>query len=157
MNDMKKKIMTMAMMALAFTACTEEDLMQPTQGDAGTLHITSVTIDGQDMARTRLVADDKEYIMSHLLPYNQSFNGFTAGDWLVLDINNLYAEDTQGGSIKANYSCSLFASSFTFSKGRSVHSAIVSSGIFFFIKFFAVSIAFCSAPSASATRLISES
>ena len=100
---MKKKIMTMAMMALAFTACTEEDLMQPTQGDAGTLHITSVTIDGQDMARTRLVADDKEYIMSHLLPYNQSFNGFTAGDWLVLDINNLYAEDTQGGSIKANY------------------------------------------------------
>ena len=99
---MKKKIMTMAMMALAFTACTEEDLIQPTQGDAGTLHITSVTIDGQDMARTRLVADDEEYIMRDL-PYNQSFNGFTVGDWLVLDINNLYAEDTQGGSIKATY------------------------------------------------------
>ena len=98
---MKKKIMTMAMMALAFTACTEEDLIQPTQGDAGTLHITSVTIDGQEVARTRLVADEG-YIIGEL-PYNQSFNGFTAGDWLVLDINNLYAEDTQGGSIKANY------------------------------------------------------
>ena len=99
---MKKKIMTMAMMALAFTACTEEDLMQPTQGDAGTLHITSVTIDGLDMARTRLVADDKEYIMSEL-PYNQSFNGFTAGDWLVLEINNLYAEDTYNRDFKATY------------------------------------------------------
>ncbi|MBR3758918.1 MAG: leucine-rich repeat domain-containing protein [Bacteroidaceae bacterium] len=99
---MKKKIMTMAMMALAFTACTKEDLMPPTQGDAGTLHITSVTIDGQQVARTRMVADDGEYIMSEL-PYNQSFNGFAAGDWLKLDIYNLYAEDTYNSDFKATY------------------------------------------------------
>ena len=80
---MKKKIMTMAMMALAFTACTKEDLMPPTQGDAGTLHITSVTIDGQQVARTRVVADGGNYPDD--IPYNQSITGFTAGDVLTLD------------------------------------------------------------------------
>ena len=80
---MKKKIMTMAMMALAFTACTKEDLMPPTQGDAGTLHIANVTIDGQQVARTRVVADGGTYPYSNN-PYNQSITGFTAGDVLTL-------------------------------------------------------------------------
>ena len=88
MNDMKKKIMTMAMMALAFTACTEEDLMQPTQGDAGTLHIASVTIDGQEVARSRVVADGGTYAMNEL-PYNQSINGFIKGDALQLTMTNI--------------------------------------------------------------------
>lgn len=79
---MKKKIMTMAMMALAFTACTKEDLMPPTQGDAGTLHITSVTIDGQQVARTRVVADGGNYPDG--IPFNQSITGFTEGDVLTL-------------------------------------------------------------------------
>ena len=87
MNDMKKKIMTMAMMAFAFTACTEEDLMQPTQGDAGTLHIASVTIDGQEVARSRVVADGGTYAMNEL-PYNQSINGFIKGDALQLTMTN---------------------------------------------------------------------
>ena len=78
---MKKKIMTMAMMALAFTACTEEDLMQPTQGDAGTLHIANVTIDGQQVARTRVVADGGT---PDGIPFNQSITGFTEGDVLTL-------------------------------------------------------------------------
>ena len=84
---MKKKIMTMAMMALAFTACTEEDLMQPTQGDAGTLHIASVTIDGQQVVRSRVAADGGTYAMNEL-PYNQSFNGFIKGDALQLTMTN---------------------------------------------------------------------
>lgn len=75
--------MAILMMALAFTACTKEDLMPPTQGDAGTLHITSVTIDGQQVARTRVVADDRKYDMGEL-PFNQSIIGFTAGDVLTL-------------------------------------------------------------------------
>lgn len=77
----------MAMMALAFTACTEEDLMQPTQGDAGTLHIASVTIDGQEVARSRVVADGGTYAMNEL-PYNQSINGFIKGDALQLTMTN---------------------------------------------------------------------
>ena len=79
--------MTMAMMALAFTACTEEDLMQPTQGDAGTLHIASVTIDGQQVVRSRVAADGGTYAMNEL-PYNQSFNGFIKGDALQLTMTN---------------------------------------------------------------------
>ena len=87
---MKNKIMTMAMMALAFTACTEEDLMQPTNVDAGTLRIASVTIDGQEVARTRVVADGVTYDDSY--PFNQSYNGFTAGNRLMLVTNGLSAE-----------------------------------------------------------------
>ena len=100
---MKKKIMTMAMMALAFTACTEEDLMPPTQGDAGTLHITSVTIDGQQVAHTRVVTDDGgEYDMGEL-PFNQSYNGFTAGDVLTLVTNGLSAEGVTTNQFYAIY------------------------------------------------------
>lgn len=80
----------MAMMALAFTACTEEDLMQPTNVDAGTLRIACVTIDGQEVARTRVVADGVTYDDSY--PFNQSYNGFTAGNRLTLVTNGLSAE-----------------------------------------------------------------
>lgn len=98
---MKKKIMTMAMMALAFTACTEEDLMPPTQGDAGTLHITSVTIDGQQVARTRVVADGGTYDGTY--PFNQSYNGFTTSDVLQLVTNGLSAEGVTTNQFYAIY------------------------------------------------------
>ena len=101
MNDMKKKIMTMAMMALAFTACTEEDLMQPTQGDAGTLHIASVTIDGQEVAQTRVVADGGNYPDG--IPFNQFFIGFTNGNKLQLVTNGLSAEDVTTNQFYAIY------------------------------------------------------
>ena len=100
---MKKKIMTMAMMALAFTACTEEDLMPPTQGDAGTLHIASVTIDGQEVARSRVAADGGTYAMNEL-PYNQSFNEFKSDDRLQLFTNGLSAEQAGSNQFYAIYS-----------------------------------------------------
>lgn len=98
---MKKKIMTMAMMALAFTACTKEDLMPPTQGDAGTLHITSVTIDGQQVARTRVVADGGSYPDG--IPFNQSITGFTEGDVLTLVTNGLSAGEAGTNQFYAIY------------------------------------------------------
>ena len=62
-------------------SCSEEqDLLVPEQTNA--LHITSVTIDGQQEARTRVVADGGTYPDD--IPFNQSITGFTAGDVLTL-------------------------------------------------------------------------
>ena len=76
--------MTVAMV-LAFTGCSEEDLVQPTNGEAGTLHITSVSVDGQQVGgRSRAVADDGTQYDYEYAPYNQSLNSFGNGDEIKL-------------------------------------------------------------------------
>ena len=53
---MTKSCMAVAMV-LAFAGCSEEDLVQPTNGQAGSLRIASVIIDGQEVGRSRAVAE----------------------------------------------------------------------------------------------------
>ena len=73
------------MMVLAFTACSEEDLVQPTNGEAGSLRIASVIIDGQEVGRSRVVGEglDAPY-NKYDLPYNHSITGFSEGDKMEL-------------------------------------------------------------------------
>ena len=83
MKIMKNKILYMAMMmALAFTACSEEDIMQSANGEAGTLRITSVSIEGQEAGRSRVAYEGsttQEYL------YNRSITGLSDGDKLTLN------------------------------------------------------------------------
>ena len=76
--------MTMAALALAFTACSEEDIMQPANGQSGSLHITSVIIDGQQVARSRVVAENDGTYNINELPVNHSITGFSVGDEMEL-------------------------------------------------------------------------
>lgn len=81
---MKNKIMNLAvaMLSVAFlqTGCSEEDFPQPQQsGAAGTLHIASISIDGQQV-KSRAVADDGNQYDFNEYAYNQSLNSFAAGD-----------------------------------------------------------------------------
>ena len=69
-----------AVLCMLMSCSEEQDLLVPEQTNA--LHITSVTIDGQQVARTRVVADGGNYDGTY--PYNQSITGFTAGDVLTL-------------------------------------------------------------------------
>ena len=71
------------MMVLAFTACSEEDLVQPTNGEAGSLRIASVIIDGQEVGRSRMAYEGS---VTHDYHYNRSITGFTDGDKLALDV-----------------------------------------------------------------------
>ena len=87
---MKNKIMNLAvaMLSVAFlqTGCSEEDFPQPQQsGAAGTLHIASISIDGQQV-KTRAVADDGKQYDFNEYAYNQSLNSFDEdGDELVVE------------------------------------------------------------------------
>ena len=87
---MKNKIMNLAvaMLSLAFllTGCSEEDFPQPQQsGAAGTLHIASISIDGQQV-KSRAVADDGNQYDFDEYAYNQSLNSFDEdGDELVVE------------------------------------------------------------------------
>lgn len=77
---MKNKIMNLAvaMLSVAFllTGCSEEDFPQPQQsGAAGTLHIASISIDGQQV-KSRAVADDGNQYDFNEYAYNQSLNSF---------------------------------------------------------------------------------
>lgn len=81
---MKNKIMNLAvaMLSVAFllTGCSEEDFPQPQQsGAAGTLHIASISIDGQQV-KSRAVADDGKQYGFNEYAYNQSLNSFADGD-----------------------------------------------------------------------------
>ena len=76
--------MTMAALALAFTACSEEDIMQPANGQSGSLHISSVIIDGQQVARSRVVAENGGTYNINGLPVNHSITGFSEGDEIQL-------------------------------------------------------------------------
>ena len=86
---MKNKIMNLAvaMLSVAFlqTGCSEEDFPQPQQsGTAGTLHIASISIDGQQV-KSRAVADDGKQYGFKEYAYNQSLNSFDEdGDELVV-------------------------------------------------------------------------
>ena len=82
--------MTVAM-ALAFAGCSEEDLVQPTNSQAGTLHITSVSVDGQQVG-SRAVADDGVTYNLDNMPANVSITGFSAGDEFELD-HDLYSSE----------------------------------------------------------------
>ena len=78
--------LAVAMLSVAFlqTGCSEEDFPQPQQsGAAGTLHIASISIDGQQV-KTRAVADDGNQYDFNEYAYNQSLNSFAAGDELVV-------------------------------------------------------------------------
>lgn len=87
---MKNKIMNLAvaMLSVAFlqTGCSEEDFLQPQQsGAAGTLHIASISIDGQQV-KSRAVADDGKQYGFNKYAYNQSLNSFAEdGDELVVE------------------------------------------------------------------------
>lgn len=87
---MKNKIMNLAvaMLSVAFllTGCSEEDFPQPQQsGAAGTLHIASISIDGQQV-KSRAVADDGNQYDFNEYAYNQSLNSFAEdGDELVVE------------------------------------------------------------------------
>ena len=87
---MKNKIMNLAvaMLSVAFllTGCSEEDFPQPQQsGAAGTLHIASISIDGQQV-KSRAVADDGKQYGFNKYAYNQSLNSFAEdGDELVME------------------------------------------------------------------------
>ena len=87
---MKNKIMNLAvaMLSVAFlqTGCSEEDFPQPQQsGTAGTLHIASISIDGQQV-KSRAVADDGKQYGFKEYAYNQSLNSFAEdGDELVVE------------------------------------------------------------------------
>lgn len=77
--------MTMAALALAFTACSEEDIMQPANGQSGSLHISSVIIDGQQVARSRVAYEGSDTPVSiNNLPANHSITGFSEGDEIQL-------------------------------------------------------------------------
>ena len=76
--------MTMAALALAFTACSEEDIMQPANGQSGSLHISSVIIDGQQVARSRVVAENDSTYPINELPVNHSITDFSVGDEMEL-------------------------------------------------------------------------
>ena len=84
MKIMKNKILYMAALALAFTACSEEDIMQPANGQSGSLHISSVIIDGQQVARSRVVAENDGTYNINELPVNHSITGFSVGDEMEL-------------------------------------------------------------------------
>ena len=79
--------LAVAMLSVAFlqTGCSEEDFPQPQQsGAAGTLHIASISIDGQQV-KSRAVADDGKQYGFNEYAYNQSLNSFDEdGDELVV-------------------------------------------------------------------------
>ena len=75
--------MTVAMV-LAFAGCSEEDLVQPANSQAGTLHITSVIIDGQEVGRSRVVGENGGTYTINNLPANHSITGFSEGDEIQL-------------------------------------------------------------------------
>ena len=78
--------LAVAMLSVAFlqTGCSEEDFPQPQQsGAAGTLHIASISIDGQQV-KSRAVADDGNQYGFNEYAYNQSLNSFADGDELVV-------------------------------------------------------------------------
>lgn len=96
--------MTMAALAFAFTACSEEDLVQPANSQAGTLHITSVSVDGQQVGgRSRAVADDGTPYDYENAPYNQSLNSFGNGDKIKLSYNFGGAGDDAPAPVYATY------------------------------------------------------
>ena len=72
-------------MVLAFAGCSEEDLVQPTNGQAGTLHITSVSVDGQQVGGKSRVAYGEG--VTHSYNYNRSITEFTEDDALTLEYN----------------------------------------------------------------------
>ena len=80
--------LAVAMLSVAFlqTGCSEEDFPQPQQsGTAGTLHIASISIDGQQV-KSRAVADDGKQYGFKEYAYNQSLNSFAEdGDELVVE------------------------------------------------------------------------
>ena len=80
--------LAVAMLSVAFlqTGCSEEDFPQPQQsGAAGTLHIASISIDGQQV-KSRAVADDGKRYGFNEYAYNQSLNSFAEdGDELVVE------------------------------------------------------------------------
>ena len=80
--------LAVAMLSVAFlqTGCSEEDFPQPQQsGTAGTLHIASISIDGQQV-KSRAVADDGKQYGFNKYAYNQSLNSFDEdGDELVVE------------------------------------------------------------------------
>ena len=80
--------LAVAMLSVAFlqTGCSEEDFPQPQQsGAAGTLHIASISIDGQQV-KSRAVADDGKQYGFNEYAYNQSLNSFDEdGDELVVE------------------------------------------------------------------------
>lgn len=95
--------MTVAMV-LAFTGCSEEELMQPANGQAGTLHITSVSVDGQQVGgRSRVVADDETQYGYENAPYNQSLNSFGNGDKIKLSYNFGGAGDDAPAPVYATF------------------------------------------------------
>lgn len=97
--------MTMAALALAFTACSEEDIMQPANGQSGSLHISSVIIDGQQVARSRVVAENGGPYNINGLPVNHSITGFSEGDEIQLyySFEPVSWEDAVGGAAKASF------------------------------------------------------
>lgn len=79
--------LAVAMLSVAFlqTGCSEEGFPQPQQsGAAGTLHIASISIDGQQV-KSRAVADDGNQYGFNEYAYNQSLNSFANGDELVVE------------------------------------------------------------------------
>ena len=70
-------------MVLAFAGCIEEDIVQPTNGQAGTLHITSVSVDGQQVGGKSRVAYGEG--VTHSYNYNRSITEFTEDDALTLE------------------------------------------------------------------------
>ena len=79
--------LAVAMLSVVFlqTGCSEEDFPQPQQsGAAGTLHIASISIDGQQV-KSRAVADDGKQYDFNEYAFNQSLNSFDEdGDELVV-------------------------------------------------------------------------
>ena len=107
--------MTMAALALAFTACSEEDIMQPANGQSGSLHISSVIIDGQQVARSRVVAENDSTYNINELPVNHSITGFSEGDEIQLSYSfePVSWEDAVGGAAKARFDGSSWTLSVT--------------------------------------------
>lgn len=79
---MNKNILKLlvAAAALAFTSCSQLD--QPQSDAAGTLHIASVSIDGQEGVQTRVTYGET---VTHGYNYNRSITSFQPGDQLMLD------------------------------------------------------------------------
>lgn len=91
--------MTVAMV-LAFAGCSEEDLVKPTNGQAGTLHITSVSVDGQQVGSRSRVAYAES--VTHSYNYNRSIAEFVAND--ALELKYSFGEIIEGNINEINFS-----------------------------------------------------
>ena len=94
---MNKNILKLLVAALTFSSCSQLD--QPQSDAAGALHITSVSIDGQERIHTRATYGET---VTHDYAYNRSITGFQPGDQLMLDYSfgaeTSYAYATYNGS-----------------------------------------------------------